>query len=454
MHRLSALLALSLMFCLPVQAAPLWQWLPQDALAGQAQRLPQEAVSARPLQLEAGMLQALAVESVLTLPLPGGDLDYRLVSEQRFDNGDRGLRGVLEDGTQSHIISLTVGAQDLLATVYSPEGRYRLQAQRVGELYQGWLFEDSAGLRVLPPDQHAVETGQGQLFEAVGDSDVRIKQSFSARPSVVGDTVTVTITLTNTSTTPISSATLKVFEALDRASFVDSNAGCAATPVVYSNGTFQDLHCPIRNLAAGASMEIRYLVRTASVTAPYLTSVASLGTIENVAFLPVVNDTLLDSDNDGISDFNEHILGTSPTDPLSGPTEGSSAEIDLLLLYTPRFVSSSTTGNPILDLNQLIQETNDMYAMSGVGIVFRPAAYQLIDTGSPQRLEALLDAMGDEKGVFHDIDFRRRSTGADLVLLMEGLHDGEDEVCGIAHGGGHQTSGDFTGIGARARSTA
>ncbi len=450
MHRLSALLALSLVLCLPVQAAPLWDWLPQEALAGQDARLPQEAVGARPLQLSADALLTLRVDALITLPLPGGFLDYRIVSEQHFDNGDRGLRGVLEDGTQSHIMSLTVGAQDLLATIYSPEGRFRLQAQRVAEHYQGWLFEDSDSLRVLPADQHAAEQGQGQLFEAVSDSAVRIKQEFSARPSVVGDTVEVTITLTNTSATPISSATLKVFEALDRASFVDSSAGCAATSVVYSNGTFQDLHCPIGHLAAGASMQIRYQVRTARLTAPYLTSVAALGNTENVAFHPVVNDTLVDADNDGISDFNENILGTSPSDPLSGPAEGANAEIDLLLLYTPRFASSSTTGNPLLDLNQLIQETNDMYAMSGVGITFRPAAYQLIDTGSPQTLEALLDAMGEEKGVFHDIDFRRRSTGADLVLLMEGLHDGEDEVCGIAHGGGHQTSGDFTGIGARA----
>ncbi len=450
MRRLLSLLTLSLLICLPVQAAPLWQWLPQDALAGLGQRLPQEAVDARPLRLEAAALQALAIDTVITLALPGGDLDYRVVNEQRFDNADRGLRAVLEDGTQSHILSLTVGAQDLLATVYAPEGKFRLQAQRNGEQYLGWLFRESDQLRVLPADHNAASAGQGQAFAAVAAGDARIEQEFSATPAMVGDTLTVNITLTNTGTSSISGETLKVLEALDQAAFVDSTGECTAKPVLYSNGTFQELHCTIANLAAGASREITYRVRTTSGTAPYLTSAVELGAAQDVVFHPVVNDTLADADNDGISDFNEAILGTGPNDASSGPAQGASAEIDLLLLYTPRFVSSSTTGNPILDLNQLVQETNDMYAMSGVGIVFRPAAYQLLNPGNPQALQDTLQAMSDKSGAFADIEFRRRSTGADLVVLLEGLHDGKDEVCGIAHGGGHQSFGDFTGVGARA----
>lgn len=450
MFRKPVLFAMSLLLASATHAAPVWQWLPAGALESLDMALPHEAVALREIRLAGAELRALTRDSVLVLPLPGGDLNYMVLGEQRFDNGDRGLRAVLDDGSGSYIVSMTLGERHLLATIYSPQGRYRLQAQREGDDYVGWLFQDSDQFRVLPPDTDAVPLGQGQLFEAVGASDVSIEQDVSDSPVMVGSTVQVTLTVTNKSSAVISGETLKVFEALDQAEYVDSTSGCTANNVVYSNGTFKELHCPINALAAGASVEIAYRVRTAKRTAPFLTSAISLGAVENVVFHPVVNDTLADADSDGISDFNEAILSTNPASANSGPTEGASAEIDLLLLYTPRFVSSSTTGNPVLDLNQLIQETNDMYAMSGVGIVFRPAAYHLITYSETTGLEKILDAMNAKEGVFADIDYRRRSTGSDLVVVLDGFHDGNDEVCGIANGGGYQTFGDMTSTSARA----
>jgi len=450
MFRKPLLLAASLLLVSPAHAAPLWQWLPEGALNAHAMALPHEAVGSREVALPAAVLRALTLDSVLSVPLPGAALDYQVVSEQVFDNGDRGLRAVLQDGSDSYIVSLTLGAANLLATIYTPDGKFRLQAQLDGDHYVGWLFQDSDQFRILPPDADAVPLGQGVLFEAVGAGDASIEQDFSAAPTLVGSTLQVTITVTNSSSAAITGETLKVYDALDQADYVDSNAGCALNNVTYSNGTFKELHCPINALAAGASLEITYRVRTATRTAPFMTSWVALGAVEKVDFHPVVNDTLADADGDGISDFNEAILNTNPASAASGPAEGASSEIDLLMLYTPRFVSSSTTGNPVLDLNQLIQETNDMYAMSGVGIVFRPAAYQLINYSETGGLEKILDAMNEKSGVFADIDYRRRSTGSDLVVLLDGFHDGNDEVCGIANGGGNLSFGDFSSASARA----
>jgi len=450
MPRIPLLFAVSLLLASTSHAAPLWQWLPEGALDGYDMALPYESAAPEEITLSTAALQALALDSILTLPLPGGDLNYRVLAEQRFDNGDRGLRAVLDDGSGSYIVSLTLGAAELLATIYAPDGKYRVQAQRAGDDYVGWLFQDSDQFRVLPPDDAAAPLGQGQLFEAVSASDVTIEQEFSALPTLVGDTLQATVTITNKSSAAITGETLKVFDALDQADYIDSSAGCSANNVVYSNGTFKELHCPISALAAGATFEITYRVRTATRTPPFMTSAVALGAAENVVFHPVVFDTLADADGDGISDFNEGILKTNPASAASGPTEGASSEIDLLMLYTPRFVSSSTTGNPVLDLNQLIQETNDMYAMSGVGIVFRAAAYQLVNYSETTGLEKILDAMSAKTGAFADLNHRRLSTGADLVVLLDGLHDGNDEVCGIAHGGGRLSHGDFTSATARA----
>lgn len=450
MFRLSLICAVSALLAGPLHAAPFWQWLPEGELAGSGITLPHEATALRDVSLSAATLDALTVDSTLSLPLPEGELHYRVVSEQRFDNGDRGIRAVLEDETGAYIVSLTLSASDVLATIYAPERKYRLQARRAGSAFVGYLFQDSDQFRVLPADSDAVRSGQGLLLEAVAASAASITQEFSSVPTLVGSSVQVTITVTNKSSVSISGETLKVREAMDQAEYLVSNGGCALNNVVYSNGTFKELHCPINALAAGAAVEIAYSVRTAPRTVPFLTSVIALGDVESVVFHPVVNDTLLDTDGDGISDFNEAILNTNPASASSGPQEGANAEIELLLLYTPRFVSTSTTGNPLQDLNQLIQETNDMYAMSGAGIVFRPAAYQLVNYSQTNGLEKLLDAMNAKEGVFADIDYRRRSTGSDLVVLLDGLHDGNDEVCGIANGGGNLSFGDLSSSSARA----
>ena len=119
-------------------------------------------------------------------------------------------------------------------------------------------------------------------------------------------------------------------------------------------------------------------------------------------------------------------------------------------MYTPRFVADSSTGNPIQDLNQLMQETNDMYATSGVGITFRVAAYRQVNYTGTTGLSPMLDAMAEGEGVFKDINFQRMASGADLVVLVDGFNEGSDEVCGLAHGGGTATLGDFSDTSSRA----
>ena len=109
MFRKSVLFAMSLLLAGTSHAAPLWQWLPQGALEASDMALPHEAVELREVRLAGAELQTLTRDSILALPLPGGELSYRVLGEQRFDNGDRGLRAVLDDGSGSYIVSLTLG---------------------------------------------------------------------------------------------------------------------------------------------------------------------------------------------------------------------------------------------------------------------------------------------------------------------------------------------------------
>ncbi|MDO8272514.1 MAG: zinc-dependent metalloprotease family protein [Gammaproteobacteria bacterium] len=461
MRSLWSVISVSLLFSTAAHAAPLWQFDADSAAAASVQ-LPANAVNAQAVTLSASMLEALTIGSELTLSLAGQDLVFAVAAEQRFDNGDRGLRAVLVGGDGSQIVSMTIGASTVMATVYAPQGKYVLQAQREsygeGSRYVGYVFNESSGIWMLPMDEGAAsevteaETSSGglQLQQAVASADITITQNFSATPVLLGGTLDAMIEIKNNTTATITGETLKIMDIFDRADFDESSAGCTLRNVTYSNGVFKELHCPVNNLAAGATLNVNYSVRTTQNSTPSVTSNVELDGAGDTAFITVVNDTLKDTDNDGISDFNENILGTNLNSASSGPQEGANAEIDLLLVYTPRFVADSSTGNPIQDLNQLIQETNDMYATSGVGITFRVAAYRQVNYTETTGLTPMLDAMAESKGVFEDINYQRMASGADLVVLVDGFNEGSDQVCGLAHAGGTAALGDFSYTSSRA----
>ena len=453
----------SLLLSTAAHAAPLWQFDADSAATAATVQLPANAVNAQAVTLSASMLDALTIGSELTLSLAGQDLIFTVAAEQRFDNGDRGLRAVLVGGDGSQIVSMTIGASTVMATIYAPQGKYVLQAQREagseGVRFVGYVFNESSGIWMLPMDEGAsagssragsLPQGGLQLQQAVASADVSISQSFSASPVMIGSTLDATIEITNNTGSVINGETLKIQDIFDTADYLDSSVGCTLKNVQYSNGTFKEVHCPVNNLAAGAKFSVSYSVRATAQSSPSIASSIVLDRANDTAFITAVYDTLKDTDNDGISDFNENILGTNLNSASSGPQEGANAEIDLLLVYTPRFVADSSTGNPIQDLNQLMQETNDMYATSGVGITFRVAAYRQVNYTGTTGLSPMLDAMAEGKGVFKDINFQRMASGADLVVLLDGFNEGSDKVCGLARVGGTGTFGDFSATSSQA----
>lgn len=446
LKRFSAV-TLFLVFISSANAAPLWQLLDTASPMENSVVLPTNAVDAQAISVSAALLAELTVHSDLSMTLDGNNYVYQVSQLQTFINGDKGVHAVFESAG-AYVLSLTHDAYDLLATVYTPVGKFRLLARRNGSVYEGYLFGESDQFRMLPADYDAREFVT--FMELVAAEDVSISQTFSEEVVLIGGSVTATVKVVNNTNAVISDETLVVYFVFDKADYVDSSAGCSLMPVQYSNGLFNELHCAIQSLAPGATFSISYVARTNNNSRPELGSSAALGSASNESSIYVVYDVLKDSDGDGISDFNEALLNTDAANAAYGPQEGKNVEVDLLFVYTPKYVADSSSGNPILELNQLLQETNAMYAASKVGLSFNAVGYQKVDY-VVGKLEATLSAMAAKTAPFEDLDYMRAVAGADLVVFLDGFNEGADEVCGLAFGGATGRLGDFSSKDVQAR---
>lgn len=444
--QLSAI-TLFLVFISSANAEPLWQLVDASSPARNSIVLPVNAVDAQAISVSAAMLAELAVGSDLSMTVAEGEFAYQVTQLQTFMSGEKGVQAALKS-SEAHVLSLTHDANDLLATVYTPAGKLRLLARRNGAVFEGYLFRESDQFIMLPIDQGALSADHGSrgsptIMQLVAETDVTISQTFSEKVVRIGDSVTATVEVVNNTTAVISGETLLVSFIFDKAEYQDSNAGCSVEAVEYANGVFNELQCPIQNLAPGAKFTISYTAKTNNNSRPQLSSTASLGNAINAEWISVVSDVLKDSDGDGISDFNESLLGTDPANAASGPEEGKTVEIDLLFVYTPKYVADSSSGNPTLELNQLVQETNAMYANSEVGLSFRAVGYRQVNH-VVSKLETTLTEMAEKTAPFEDLAYQRAVAGADLVVFMDGFSNPDDEVCGIAFGGATGLLGDFS----------
>ena len=106
-------------------------------------------------------------------------------------------------------------------------------------------------------------------------------------------------------------------------------------------------------------------------------------------------DMLTDTDGDGISDVNEALAGTSPTDPAARPGEST---IDLLALYNSGF-REALDGYPYTRMHHVVALTSAVFRDSGTNLRFRMVGAREValgDTGAPDpgEVSELLDRHG------------------------------------------------------------
>ena len=153
-----------------------------------------------------------------------------------------------------------------------------------------------------------------------------------------------------------------------------------------------------------------------------------------------IEDVLTDSDGDGVSDFNEALVGTNPNDASSISTRNS--VIDVAILYTRSFTADiSRFQQPQPYIDDLISGVNKIFGdTSETGIQFRAVHYQELAYENPiansswNSLTHLMDQYGaPKKNQWAVSEKIRAMSGADLVVILDG-QPGEDESSGFARG--------------------
>ncbi len=76
---------------------------------------------------------------------------------------------------------------------------------------------------------------------------------------------------------------------------------------------------------------------TSDISYPLVYSTAIVGDVRSDVIVELYRDVVTDTDSDGISDFNEGLLGTDSLDGMQ--VNNRDAEIDILVAYTPEINS-------------------------------------------------------------------------------------------------------------------
>lgn len=428
------------------------------------------AGSAHAIQFDVNGLASLGVGETFELQLSsGGVYTLRVNDLGRFINGGQSLQARGVDSSLS--LLLTYSAETLFGYLIEESGKRQIYAREVGGGFAGWLYTParlettgnvfSDDYLISPrssvediahpdSDQHSVlplqsDGGQSSVpadaaaatLDGIAAGNFRIEQKVEQNPVLAGEDIAVAVDFTNTSQQIHSTLSVEFYFLLENTRLLSAPANCSQQ---LSLSLQTVLYCELGSFAPGQSKTLTYVVQTDERSIPNVYSSAIVGGVRSDLVINVVKNVILDSDADGISDYNENLLGTDPLDSQSVDLDNT--VIDVMALYSAD-ADALYNGAAETRINQLIGVANQIYADSGVAITLRPVYYDRLDYDPAADMETALDAlMHGSDPAFSGIASLRAQYGADLVMLFRPLASTADR-CGLAPVGGYQTNGFF-----------
>ena len=434
-------------------------------------KTPSHATNSQSVLINRAVLTEIrAGDSVLIETSPQEMVEVIIDEVMNFINGDIGISARASNDPSELSFTLTVGSHSLFGYIASSEGLWQIVAASNGQEYLGWVYQPTSltndgselghdfiipdygvapgkheknsyeSVHILPLvlDQETIPDLQLPANTAeISPDNFAVEQVFSPSPVVAGETATARITLTNISADSHSNLQLEVFFLLEDSELIAADANCERA---LSASLQSVLRCGLGDFQPGEQKILNFSVRTSSQSVSPLFSTVVIGDLRHDSTINVVEDVRTDSDGDGISDFNELLLGTSPGD--SSSVNYSVSVIDVLALYSQGAENAYPLGVETR-INQLISVANQIYRDSGVAISLRPVHHLAVDYSDSVDMDvALSDLMNQTHEAFGNLDSLRTTYGADLVVFFR-LMEGSAGRCGLAPVGGFEKNGYF-----------
>ena len=432
--------------------------------------LPVEAIETKGVRIDAVQIARLEPRSVFDVEIATDRfVEFTVTDVGHYLNGDKHISAGAQAGAKNYSMTLTVGAARLFGYLSADTLVWQVDALRDAEVYQGWAYLP-AGLpaaelnndyfippsALVPPPLRSLAVPVQALKVGGGDgaltarepqnaslpnfsaSKLQINQSFEPDPVIAGGTADAVITLKNISSEAHENLVLEVFFVLEDSALAAASPGCSEQ---LSLSLQKVLHCTIGNLAPSETRQLGFSISIAEAGVSYLASSIVVGGLRHDLIINVVKDIRTDSDQDGISDFNESLLATDPRD--SSSVDYSEAVIDVLSLYTPSAIAAYP-GAVETRINQLFGVANQIYRESKVGIRLRPVHLTGVATNESADMDTVLtQLMAGAAPEYAGVEALRSRFGADLVILFSTLEP-VGSRCGLAPVGGFKTNGYFS----------
>jgi hypothetical protein len=435
---------------------------------------PTYSQSARRIQIESALLAQLRRGSQLLIQVDErAFVNLEVVEVSHYLNGDRMIHALSLDGEESYSLTLTVGGAAVFGHLSTAVGSLQLYAIGGVDGYAGWMYQPTGlndsetaikndyfipesaptGTSVIRPSvDHApklplqvVATSPAvsnrvaaASLPEISETNFRITQQFSQTSVLVGGTVDALLNFENISHSWHRSLAVEVFFLLENSNISLLPSACQEQLSLSSQRV---LYCELGDFAPGQTKSLVLPLLTNEDSKPFIISTPIVGNLRVDSYINVVDDVRFDNDSDGISDFNEYLLGTDPNDTES--VDRTNTVIDVMAFYTQGAEDLYPLGIETR-INQLISVANQVYSDSGVGITLRPVYHGFVDYNDTDDMDTALNhIMQKTHPAFADVDALRAAWGGDLVMLFRplGLETGR---CGLAPVGGFNTQGDFS----------
>ena len=350
------------------------------------------------------------------------------------ENGDLTWFGSIQDTGLDYAIVITVGELTAHLVLTSPSGIFQLFGTRTGEDRYTGAFNRLEYVRDEVIDTDIVI---GQPLAFFSNGDIQVSQTISRAVAPVGANLTYDLEFSLIGSDTQLAQFVDIFFVLENTTLVETPEGCA---ILESTDGQPVLSCDLGDFFEGDTKNLSFTVSTSNESYPFVESTAIVGDIRSDNIVRIYRDVVTDTDEDGISDFNESLLGTSSLD--SNDKDDRDAVIDVLVAYTAE-IDSYYRGEVNTRINQLFNVANKIFSDSQAGIQLRPVGvHEVAYTPLDSLVDDLSNVTFQDDETLTDLNRKRRLFGGDLVVLFR--TGGINGLCGLANLGGSGTEGDLS----------